>query len=388
MRAMIHELSDLSVFEITDHFFAQAHAMPPEFYGDLVIDLYSIEEGKEIALLTLLHPNPAVRDIVVETLDQLLNDITLSAVSLSRLRMIQQWYPKDYHPQFEQWITNQRKKGVVFYKPPPASLVSVHATEVDSISTQGLFIHFKIHHKHQLCGILLNANHGIKDAWISDVLSLKDIRGYQREAIKTSFQMRPVDNAYLSIVNHFLSVMIARGRLPDLHFLAIEEALGMHWRPQPLNVKEVLEQLAVNKTPFTPAQITDALRHSKTWPRKKPYTESWYLESAEIDKLVNQCCSFIDGIKVCQFEKAMEAVFTQIIETHREQWVFHFLWVSLWLQSKRKKKETMGSDSFFIAYIIQTAVIPINTIPIMRAICYHSVLNSIETMHERGTYLT
>src|SRR5690606_12207303 len=47
IRAMIEELSDLSVFDIAENFFAQSYAMPADFFTDLILDLYSIEEGQE-----------------------------------------------------------------------------------------------------------------------------------------------------------------------------------------------------------------------------------------------------------------------------------------------------------------------------------------------------
>ena len=52
IREMIEELSDLSIFDIAENFFAQSYAMPSDFFTDLILDLYSIEEGQEIALLT------------------------------------------------------------------------------------------------------------------------------------------------------------------------------------------------------------------------------------------------------------------------------------------------------------------------------------------------
>ena len=36
IRDLIHELSDLSIFDITENFFAQSYAMPPDFFADLI----------------------------------------------------------------------------------------------------------------------------------------------------------------------------------------------------------------------------------------------------------------------------------------------------------------------------------------------------------------
>ena len=51
IRDLIHELSDLSVFDIAENFFAQSYAMPADFFADLVVDLYNIDEGADIAFI-------------------------------------------------------------------------------------------------------------------------------------------------------------------------------------------------------------------------------------------------------------------------------------------------------------------------------------------------
>ncbi len=116
MRDLILELSALSIFEVTEHFFAQSYAMPADFFTDLVADLASIEEGRDIPPLMLLHPKQEVRDVVVEVLDQLMPHLELTSISLTRLQVIKSWYPANYHGYFDRWIKLQRKKGVVFHR--------------------------------------------------------------------------------------------------------------------------------------------------------------------------------------------------------------------------------------------------------------------------------
>ena len=90
---------------------------------------------------------------------------------------------------------------------------------------------------------------------------------------------------------------------------------------------------------------------------------------------------------MCRFEESMQMVFAEEFEKHRDRWLFHFIWIALWAKSKARKNEKIGQDSFLIAHAIYTGV-PLHDIPIMHEICYQSVLNSIETMQERRTYLT
>lgn len=388
IRDLIHELSDLSVFDIAENFFAQSYAMPADFFSDLLFDLYSIDEGQDIGLLALLHPEYEVREVVIATLESLMPQVTLSSIALSRLKSIMSWYPVSYQEQLSRWIKEQRKKEVIFHQSMPAEIVSIHASEVDGGGAQGIFIHIKRGRKHRLCGLLVKYGFGIKDAWITPSLSAKETKHYYQEVFDDSMMLRPVDVPYLEkIANHFLAITIARGGMPDLHLLEIQEEMGLHFTPELIDIDSFIHELSIQISPFTPDILQASLKRTKLWPKTKRFTESWYLENGRIDKLVNRCCSFVDGVKVCRFEDAIQDVFEHELEETRVRWVFHFVWIAMWLNARTRKNEKLWQDAFFVAYAIHTGV-PLHEIPIMQEICHQTVLNSIETMHERRTHLS
>lgn len=388
IRDLLLELADLSVFDIAENFFAQSYAMPPDFFIDLVLDLYHIDEGHDVALLTLLHPNPEVRDVVVSTIDSLITMITLSPISLSRLQMIKHWYPSDYHAQFNYWITVQRKKGVVFHRFVPATIVQLKASEVDGGGAQGIFVHIRKNRRNRLCGLLLKYHYGIKDAWITPIISASDVKRYYDEAFDDAIVLRAIDLPYLeTMTNHFLADTLAQGAMPDLHLLEIQEELGVQFTPQWLDVDHMMQQIGIQISPFTSQAIQDSLVRSKKWPKTKRFVESWFIENATVDRLVNICSGFVDGVKVCEMDKAMALVFEEELEQHRDRWLFHFFWVALWMRARAKPVELLWQDSFYIAHLIQSGE-PLTMIPLMQDICRRSVLNSIETMQERRTYLS
>jgi len=387
IRDMIAELAELSVFDIAENFFAQSHAMPAEFFSDLVVDLYSIEEGQDIALLALLHPNPEVRGMVIATIEQIISSVILSSASLSRLQTIIGWYPSAYHDQLNRWIKIQRKKGVVFNKESKVQAIRIKASEVDGSGAQGIFIHLRKGRKNQLCGLLLKHDMGIKDAWITPLMNMAEINKYYDDAFDESVTLRDVDGDYLSlIVNHFLALTITKGSMPDLHLLEMQELLGLHFQPQLLDINDIIENLSVQIIPFTPDVITVSFKRSKTWLNTKSFSESWYVENSNIDKLVNRCSSFVDGVKLCVIEDAIAAVLEQEMEKNRDKWLFHFLWVTLWIKSHARKNEKVWQDSFFVAYAIHSGQ-PLAEIPIMHEITKQTVINSIETMADRRTHL-
>lgn len=387
IRDVIDELSDLSVFDIAENFFAQSYAMPTDFYADLVIDLYSIEEGQDIALLMLLHPKFEVREVVVAAIEQLIETITLSSISLTRLQVIKTWYPENYHDQFTRWLKIQRKKGVIFTMPVEPLVCKINASEVDGSGAQGLFIHLKKNKENRLFGLLFKESLGIKDVWSTPVIPAKEVTRYYDDAFDNTITLRPVNSDYLQLMtNHFLAISLQQGSMPDLHLLEIQEILGLHFNPQLIDVHNLLQNLAVQISPFTKEIKLASLNRSKSWPTNKEFTESWYIENAHIDKLVNRCSNFVEGVRVCNIAEAMKLVFKQAFEVNRDKWLFHFLWITLWLKAKARKNEKIWIDAFFIAYAIAEHE-PLDSIPLMHKICQQTVINSVETMSERRTHL-
>lgn len=388
LQVLIEELSDLTTFELTAHFFAQSHPMPADFFGDLVVDLCNLDAGQDAAILTLLHPREEVRAVVMMALDHMMPILTLSAISLSRLQAIQAWLPEAYQATVTHWLREQRKKGVVFAKKTPAKVSKIQASEVDGGGAQGIFLQLKRARETRLAGLLLKNGFGIKDAWITPAISMAEVTRYCRDVLEDGVSLRRVDLDYICLLtNHFLAVTLEKNQVPGLHFLELQEELGVHFIPERLDVDALIERLSVQIEPFTEATIEGAFKRSSRWLETKSFAVSWYLENEHLDKTVNHFCYFEDGVKICRIEAAMDAVFKQDMEAMRAHWRFHFLWAALWLKAGSRKNEKVWQDSFLIAYAIHTGT-SLDEIPIMQRICHRSILNSVETMRDRRTHLS
>lgn len=388
MRELILELGDLSPFELAAHFFAQSHAMPPEFFGDLVIDLASIEEAEEATILMLLHPNKATREMTILALDNVMPSLTLSSDSLARLQAIQAWLPKEEHGTLERWIREQRKRGVLFPKPEPKEVLKLQASEIDGGGAEGLFLQLKADKRIRLSGVLVKTGFGLKDAWMTPTITQTEAKRYYQQVFEDGVTLRGVDLPYfMQITNHFLAETLSHGDMPNLYFLELQEALGVHFLPELINIDETIDALSVQIQPFTQQVVERALHHTENWLEEKTFASSWFIESEQVDKLVNRCSSFDNGVKVCRFDEAMDSIFDQILEPNRAHWIFHFLWVALWLRASARKHEKVWQDAFLVAYAIHSDV-PLKEVPIMRAVCHQSIINSVETMRERRTYLS
>ncbi|MBA4696160.1 MAG: hypothetical protein H2069_02075 [Legionella sp.] len=388
IREQIQDASDLSIFEIAEIFFAQGHAMTADFFADLMVDLYNIEEGHDIALLLLLHPKDDVRAVVTATFDSLIKKITLSAASLMRLKIIRDWYPCHCHTQFDYWVRVQEMKGVVAQKQQAMPLLKIDASEVDGRGSQGIFIHIKTNKQYFLCGMLLKQGYGIKDVWITPAISSAELAEYNEKINEVNLTIRSVTlNYFQALISHFLEGMIKENKTPDLQLLQIQELLGISLKPKALEPGAIIEHLIKSiLPPITSENLEASFKRSSAWIHK-PFTESWYMEDANIDVLVNQHASIVKGVKVCAVEEAVVAVFQEVFEPKRQQWLFHFLWFALWANAKPSKRDKFGVDSALIAHSIYTGM-PLKDIPLMQKICHETVINSIETMNERRTYLT
>lgn len=386
IKELLYDLQDLTAFEVAEYIFAQTYAMPEDFFADLLIDLYSIDIGKEPALLLLMHPKPAVREVILAEFDNIIHTTELTSIDLYRLAQIKHFYPQKYNHKFDSWIKIQRKKGVVFPKIEPKKS-KILASEIDGLGAQGIFIEFKIQKNYQICGVLLKHDYGIKEAWITPLLSAHDLVRYYNETASENIVLRKVDVDYLQLFfNHFLALTLKLGNFPGLYMLEIQELTGITVCPQIIDADEVIDRLAIDISPFTTESLRESLKRTKNWSKVKEFTESWYVENPTIDKLVNLSCSYVDGVKVCNFDDAMNKVFDEYFEKNREYWKFHFLWTSLWLKVAARKTEKTWMDCFCLAYAIKEKV-ALKSLPIMQDICYQSIINSVETMQHRKTYL-
>jgi len=384
---LLSELDHLSVFDIAENLFAQSYALPPDFLTSLVLALYEEPHGVDIAILSLAHPDPAIRHVMLDLHDSVLQEITLTSASLSRLEQIKHWYPEEHHPRFNRWIKAQRRQGVVYPPHITPPQMKLQASEVDGGGAQGLFIQVSEPAGHRLGNILFKQGIGIKDVWITPYIKKTHMKGYLKEAFDGNVTLRTVDLPYLlRLVNHFLGLMLIQETLPNVHLLELQEILGIQFKPEPIDLDSLIEALAIQIRPFTQETIETALKRSGKWSKHKSFTESWYLENGAVDKIVNRHCNIVGGVKLCHFGNAATTLFASLFETQRSWWCFHFLWLTLWAMALPKKNETLGLDCFCIAYAIHQGK-PLHEIPLMQAIAEQTIVNSMETMEERRTHL-
>lgn len=388
MRDLLKSLAPMSTFDIAAHFFAQSYAMPPEFFADLMADLLELKEGVDVAVLMLLHPLPEVRAELLAMFDAYISSVILTQTSLTRLKLMKPWFTSKQQELFDGWIKVQRKKEVTFLpKSALWSITKIMATEVDGSGSQGIFFHLKNNRKVRLCGVLCKQDKGIKEAWITPDITQSELKQYYKDAFDDNIMLKEVDEAYvMQLIPHFLYETLNLGGMPGLSFFEFQEAVNMLFPVQKITLEDCIQTLSVQIQPFTPEVIEKSLKRSRHWMKTKRFVSSWFVESSQVDKIVNEYSGFENGIKVCRFEKACDTVLTDIFEHQRERWLFHFIWASFWLKTKTSAQSHTWEDCFIIAYLIYSGE-PLSTIPLFYAMCSQSVVHSIDTMRDRQTHL-
>ena len=143
-----------------------------------------------------------------------------------------------------------------------------------------------------------------------------------------------------------------------------------------------MENLAQEIGPLDENFYKKSLARSGKWQKTKHFTHSWFEESSELDRAVNQFCSFVDGVKHCDLDKASHEIIREYFEQQRDKWLEHFLWMALWAKPASRHNELLWKDCFVLANLISENS-PLAALPIMDVICEESVILSIETMQYR-----
>jgi len=95
-KRLLADDSETPSYELAEMLFAQTSALPFEFFPAFVEELFSFdsEKAKNVAILFALHPEESVRDAVIQSLPQTLENVILPDAAMSRLIMLRHWVPE------------------------------------------------------------------------------------------------------------------------------------------------------------------------------------------------------------------------------------------------------------------------------------------------------
>lgn len=385
---MLEGLAHLSIFERAEHIFAQSFVMQEDLFAELLYDLLSLEEGLDIAILSLMHPSADIRTISLEIIGSHISDVMLGPAALSRLQSISYWHTPENQAMMQGWIKAQRKKGAVFAPTQSCDTLRMKACEIDGSGTQGLALMYRHQGTSFLAGILVKSGIGIKDVWVNAIDTFGECQQQYQQLLSEDIYTRAVDNDYLRMIcQHFLSESLGHAHMPALQFLQLQEQLGVHFVPEPIALHDSIEALSVELHPFTQSKMQEAIIYTRKWEKDGRFSQSWFVENSEVDALVNRCCTLEENTKACDLSEALPLLINEIFSKMRNYWCFHFFWNALWLKSTAQARERSWKDCLFLAYFLDQGG-DMMQIPVMYQIAQQSVINSMETMTQRRTHLS
>tara|TARA_B110000879_G_C11143502_1_gene501383 strand:- start:5 stop:1672 length:1668 start_codon:yes stop_codon:yes gene_type:complete len=386
---LLSDNSDATDFEIAELFLSQTNALPQDYFPSFLKELltFNMPKATNSAILFLLHPTMEIRDTIIQHAGAIFEDIILPGESMSRLLMIRHWLPEVEKGAIELLINEQRKKSAPFADLRQAEIREIHATEMDGTGAQAIFLLVKRKKGFQAAGLLVKRYYGIKDTWLSPIMSKAEAKNYAKDSVYGDFFVKKIDQNYLDtlIADHIHQAQKIDA-VPHLNLLELQEITGSQWQAQPIQIEQTIEQLLVEHPVIDAAYQKKSFARSDNWYRKYKFTESWYDESPELDRLVNQFCTFVDGIKQCHVSNALPTIIEQYFEARREQWLEHFLWLALWAKPSARHNEYLWKDALVVTCALFNNQ-PMMELPIIRVIAEHSILQSVETMENRKTHL-
>lgn len=395
IEALFEGQPDATSFELSDVLFQSLHAMPPEVLRVIVNCLIVSPRtaAQNAAVFFLLHPNSKNRVQAINLLSELFEHKSLTPESLRRLITIRQWSPDGERQPLDGLIARQRKRGGLFAETPkPPALVRYEASMFDGAGVQLILFETQEGKQHRLGGLLVKHEVGIRDAWITPHIPLKELRAIKKQMQQEHpLTMLQVDSDYVArIVSHYISLNNNNGETPEPHLLEIYEHLGAQdWRAEPTSIEILLSTLIaeVNPDGISPAWIEQSLERSGNWMGHEKFTESWFEVSPSIDALINRHTTLMNGTHKIKRTEALQELSNKGFEAVRHKWIEIFSWMALMAKYQSIGNNPMlWKDFTTLAYVLHQEQ-AMHDIPLMRSIIHDSLSISIDSMKERGTHL-
>lgn len=366
-----------NAFELYELLLPQIQLEPAAAQIALIAELaYSKKAvAHEVAVLMLLHPKVIIRKQVATLLYKLSDKNTFTPIDLRRLIIIRNWVPIEERGSIDRLIKHLRKNNL---SPAPYGLSKVSSLVGSSMDGAGvvcIMMEAKKAGQRQAAGFLMKLGVGIREPWVLNKAPKNYIENILEEQSKSSGSLlsKSVSKKYVNkIVQHFLSVSIKSGVLPEPQFIQIAEIFGAdNWQPQELLYSAEVEQLREKyATSLKDELITESLKRSGRWSSSNNLIHSWF-ETGDIASN-----AIIEATKEHEIDQSpsLEAITTNcLMKKCLEKWKMIFLITCLWMRTKNMDER--GFDLMVILHNIDQDVSP-SEIPLLCNIAGQTVASA------------
>ncbi|MCP4414907.1 MAG: hypothetical protein GY808_20300 [Gammaproteobacteria bacterium] len=371
------------VFELVEPFTIELSMMPA--HRQLMTIISMLQFGSkllsELAVIMVLHLNTDVRNKLFIFLSEILDFSTISPVSLRRMLGYRNWLPRQERPALDNLIRLIRGAMVDCASMPQPEVFKAYATIIDGSGSQGFKLVFSKHKMNRLNHLLVKQQLGVKDAWMTNNVSKKDIRESIDETVKAAILSR-VSNAYFKrVISHFINTGVKHNRAPLPALLQTAELVGEYWKPEDISfTKEIRMMEAMAPNSLQPRIVSNALEEAGDWPVQQQFASSWLEDNASVDTLL------LDMAPSAQWHNKLPAlgmeILDKIIEPKRFIWSARFV-----LMAMMVKNSQIEDKSLWMAHMINARALqqgkPLVDMPLMVGIAIRTILSARERVESR-----
>ena len=207
---------------------------------------------REAALGWLLDPSPSVVKQVAQSLVTAAKNGSLSAESAERIVLMRPWLEEDVQSILDTAVRACRQRGMQPATKPAVQIAAVMASGCDGAGAQSAFVILKRGRKLALAALLVKHGFGVRDAWLREDLSRREIDELLAEigGQTDSFDASP--EIVQAIIAHHLADNLDRHEPPPFGLVQFLEAVSpAQVQPHRVNTESLIAQLLDGVPPLS-----------------------------------------------------------------------------------------------------------------------------------------
>ena len=324
---------------------------------------------RETGALMLFHPQSEVRSGVAQVLAEAAGD-RFTPAALRRLIIARNWFPEALRGRIDQAIANARRARVECAPLPQRVSLTVYASAVDGAGAQTLQAMVPEGKGFLCCSLMPKRGAGIADAFLipfagklerNDFLAVLQGQVGALESTADYLDRR---------ICQALADGAEQDKVPCHWLVAIAERLGRdQWKAAPFDASAELTALRAELERrgdrFAGERYRQqALEVSRDWPDSEAFARSWFEDDIEVDEVVTKIKK---SRRRNKDSLAIDAIFAEILEPRRQQWLERLVLNALWLKSA-KKPPVPWEQMAHVALAVGDENLPLERVPLMETI--------------------
>jgi len=324
---------------------------------------------RETAALMLFHPQSEVRSGVAQVLAEAAGE-RFTPAALRRLIIARNWFPETLRGRIDQSIANARRARVECAPLPKRVALTVYASGIDGARAQTLQAMVPEGKGFLCCSIMPKAGAGVADAFLIPFAGKRERNDFLAVLQSQVGALEATPDYLDRRICQALADGAEQDKAPCHWLVAIAERLGRdQWKAAPLDMPTELAVLRAELERRGDRFVSErfrqqALEASRDWPDSEAFARSWFEDDVEVDEVVTK---IMKSRRRNKDSLAIDAIFAEILEPRRQQWLERLVLTTLWLKSA-KKPPVPWEQMIHVALAVGDENLPLERVPLMEAI--------------------